>query len=126
MKKLFIILSLAIGGMLFFGACSCSNGPEAVATKAVRAFQKGDYDAYAATYNVSEADQKMIAEICESKAAKEMNKKGGIKKFSVVESTIDGDEATVKMRIVYGDGSVDEDTMEFVKVGNTWKQDFSK
>ena len=54
-----------------FAAASCktaANGPEKAAKAAIAAVQKGDFDAYAATFDMSESDQKILAGMIEEKA----------------------------------------------------------
>lgn len=123
MKKLVLFLAIALSAILA-ASCSSSNGPEAVAKKAISALQKGDYEGYAETFNLdTDSDRHMIAAMVEEKVAPEIAGKGGIKSYKITESTIDGDNATVKVHIVFKDGTEDDETMTLSKVGDEWKQD---
>ena len=113
------LIALAVTAL--FGAAACTSapekGPEKVAKQAVEAIQKGDFDAYAATFDMSESDQKMLAGMIEEKAKEQIDNKGGIKDYEILETTVDeeGAKATVKVKINYKDGSDDTQTMNFVK-----------
>jgi predicted small secreted protein len=125
MKKLAIILAVA-AGLVALAACSNTNTPEGVAKKAITALQKGDYDTYASTFDLSSSDQKWLAAMAEEKVAKEMNEKGGIKSFKVTDSTINGDSATVTVHVVYKNGEEEDQHMSYVKVDDQWKQKMNK
>lgn len=125
MKKMLLLLTLIASASLFV-ACTASNGPEAVAKQAITAIQKGDYDAYAATFDLSESDQKMLSGMVESKVKEGIDSKGGIKSFNIVDSTVNEDTAQVKVHLVYKDGSEDDQTMDFKKVDDKWKQVMNK
>ena len=126
MKKI-LGFTLIVAALAIFAACSSSsNGPEAVVKKSITAIQKGDYKAFAATYNLSESDQEMLAGLAEEKISQSINEKGGIKSFDITESNIEGDEATVKVHYLYKDGSEEDETMNLELVDGEWKQVFSK
>ena len=117
-----------IAALLAASACSSpTNGPEKVAKQAIEAIQKADYDAYAATFDMSESDQKILAGMIEEKASKQIQDKGGIKDYKILESSIDGDKATVRVQLNYKDGSQDTQTLNFVKKEDgQWKQKLVK
>lgn len=131
MKRLTIIL-LAAAAMVC--AASCGNngkkaevkGPEKAAKEALNAVQKGDFDAYAATFNLPESDQKMLAGMAQEKVAKEIEKKGGMKGYKINNTTIEEDKATVDVTIEYKDGSEETSQMHFTKVNDDWKQELDK
>lgn len=126
MKKLFTIIAIA-AAVLALGACSSAvSGPEAVAKKAMNAIQKGDFETYAKTFNLSESDQKSLAGLAEEKISESVNAKGGIKNFDIVDSTINEDKATVNVTINYKDGTSEDQKLSFVKVEDEWKQVLDK
>ena len=57
------------------------------------------------------------------KVAKEIESKGGIKSYEVIEETIaeDGKTAVVKMKIIYGDDSTKDSKYDLVLVDGAWK-----
>ena len=125
MKRIITIAAIALAALFAF-ACGSSNGPESVIKKSFEAIQKHDYDAYAATFNISESDQKMLAGMLEEKLSEELDKKGGIDSYKITDIQIDGDKADAKIHIIYKDGSEDDQTMNLVKVDDIWKQDLKK
>ena len=107
-------------------SCSTSSGPEAVAKKAIAAIQKGDYDTYAATFDLSSSNQKKLAGMAEDKIQKEIADKGGIKSYKITNSSINGDDARVTVHIMYKDASEEDQVMDFTKVDGEWKQTMKK
>ena len=125
MKRILPIIAI-VAALFTMSACSSPKGPEAVAMKAFTAIQKGDFDAYAATFNLSESDQKTLSGMAQEKITESINAKGGIKKFEVADSQVNEDNATVTMHVIYKDGSEDDQQMSFVKVDDQWKQELNK
>ena len=126
MKRIIAIALIAAASFFTLACKSGSDGPEALAKKAISAIEKGDYAAYAATFNVDENTQKMLAGLMEEKASKEIEKKGGIKGCDILDTQIDGEKATVKVKVLYKDGSDEEQTMKLIKVEDGWKQELNK
>lgn len=125
MKKIILSLMFALGAVLMV-CCSSPvpKGPETVAEKAVAALHKGDYDAYAATFDLSESDQKMLAGMVEEKVSEKIAEKGGIKSYKVTDTAIDEDKAKVTVHLVYKDGTEDDQDMAFSKgEDGAWKQE---
>lgn len=125
MKRIYAFLAIAIAAICSF-ACSSSKGPEKVAKQAIQALQKKDYDAYAATFNLSSSDQKMLAGMAEEKVDEEISSKGGIKSFKITDCQVNGDTAKVVVHVIYKDASEENQRMDFVKVDGQWKQEFDK
>ncbi len=126
MKRIITIAAIALAA-LFASSCGAkSNGPEGVIKKAFEAIQKHDYDGYAATFNISESDQKMLAGMLEEKLSSELDKKGGIDNYKITDIQIDGEKATAKVHVAYKDGSEDDQTINLVKVDDEWKQELKK
>lgn len=126
MKKIVLILAAAVSALLFVACSGSSNGPEAAAKKAITALQKGDFSAYAATFNMSEDDQKQLAAFAEEKLKEAYAENGGIKSFNITDSSIDGDNATVTAHLVYKNGSEEDQKLYFTKVDDVWKQEMKK
>ena len=126
MKRIITIAAIALAA-LFASSCGAkSNDPEGVIKKAFEAIQKHDYDGYAATFNISESDQKMLAGMLEEKLSSELDKKGGIDNYKITDIQIDGEKATAKVHVAYKDGSEDDQTINLVKVDDEWKQELKK
>ncbi|MBO7544489.1 MAG: DUF4878 domain-containing protein [Bacteroidales bacterium] len=126
MKRIITIVLIAASALFFFSCKSAGNGPEALVKQAMAAIEKGDYDAYAATFNVDPDTQKMIAGLMEEKASQEIEKKGGFKGYDIIDTQIEGDKASVKVKVLYKDGSEDDQTMKLIKVEDGWKQELNK
>ncbi len=125
--KRFMILAAAVAAALFAaGACTTPNTPEGVAKKAINALQKGDYDTYASTFDLSSSDQKMLAGLAEEKVDEQLQEKGGIKSFKITDSRVREDTATVTVHVVYKNGEEEDEHMSYVKVDNQWKQKMNK
>ena len=125
MKKLLSIFAILTAAFLLF-SCDKSKGPEDVAKKAITALQKGDYDAYAATFDLSESDQKMLAGLVDEKMKEVIDKKGGIKDYKILETNVDGETAKVKCKLIYKDGTEEDQNMDFKLVDGQWKQTLNK
>ena len=125
MKKILPIIAI-VAALFTMSACSTASGPEAVAQKAVSALKKGDYKAYAATFNLSESDQQSLASMAEQKLSSLLEENGGIKSYKITDSEVNGDEATVTVHLTYQNGDEDDMEMSFVKVDGKWKQKLNK
>lgn len=130
MKKLGVILSLVIASFLFFGtSCgtSSSSSPSDLSIKLIKDMEKGNVDAIIDVFSTQgkaltdEDIAKLNALILMGQ--EELKKKDGIKSSKVIEEDINeaGDKATVKIEIVYGDGSEDTQTYKFVMEDGKWK-----
>lgn len=132
MKRIFGII-MAVALVLCIAGCkqvkkAKLSGAQVVADKAMTALVKGDYDAYAATFKLSEDEQKMLAGIVQEKAGVQFDKKGGIDTYEIGEAELneDGDEAKVPVHIKFKDGSEDDQKLDFKKEDNEWKQVIDK
>ncbi len=54
-------------------------------------------------------------------ATREVNNKGGMKEFQIVEENTIGEISEIQVRIVYGNGEVAEETVSLVKEDGKWK-----
>jgi hypothetical protein len=57
-----------------------------------------------------------------------MEEKKGLKDVQILEETIseDGNQANLKVKFVYGDGTEEESTQDMVKQDGKWKMVFKK
>ena len=125
MKKLLIITAI-FAGVFAFASCS-SNTPQGVAKKAISALEKGDYKAYAATFDLTESDQQWLAGLAEEKVDKQLKEKGGIKSYKVTDYKMNGeDKAVVTVHIVFNNGEEEDEHMSYVKKDGQWKQKMNK
>ena len=130
MKKLSIILSLVIASfVLFTTSCgtSSSSSPADISKNIIKNAEKGNFDAIIDVFATNgkeltdEEKTKLTAML--QMGQEEMKKKDGVKSVEVIEEVINeaGDEATVKMKVVYGNGDEVNQTNKFVMEDGKWK-----
>ncbi|MGB0768983.1 MAG: DUF4878 domain-containing protein, partial [Phycisphaeraceae bacterium] len=119
MKHLLATL-LLIGSFALVG-CGGSDGPGDTVEALAYAMEDGDSE------TVKEiipglagmlGDEKLKAMVTEASA--ETKEKGGITSVEILEETIDGDTATVKSKITFGNGDTEEETQKLTKVDGKW------
>ena len=131
MKKMFRLMAIAIVG-LAFAACGKTASPEGAAEACLKSYVKGDYVAMMEQYyfkkEVTQEQREQYAALVEAKVAPEVEKKGGIKSYSIGETTLaeDGQSAVVEYTIEYNNGTVDTDKMDVVLVDGKWMPDAGK
>ncbi len=130
MKKLLLCVVAAFA-MVF--SVSCGGGGNTPAGKAMEAtgyIQDGDFKAYFGEVYVKEGDDKAkkeldeMATMFEAKGEELLKEKVGIKSYELVEEKIDekGETATVKIKITYGNGEVEDQNTKLKKNANgEWK-----
>ncbi len=130
MKKLSIILSLVIASfVLFTTSCgtSSSSSPADISKDILKNAEKGNFDAiidvFATNGKELTAEEKAKLTAMLQMGQEEMKKKDGVKSVEVIEEVINeaGDKATVKMKVVYGNGDEDTQTNKFVMEDGKWK-----
>lgn len=128
MKANHILLAATLmAALCSFSACKNEpKGPEAVAKEAMSAIQKGDYDGFVNTFNMSDSDKQMLAGLLKEKGTESINEHGGIRNFKITDKEIDGDHAKVVVHIVYKDGVEGDEELKFVQEDGAWYQEFSK
>ena len=125
MKKMFRLMAVAIV-VLAFAACGKTASPESAAEACIKSYVKGDYKAMMDQYyfkkEVTQEQREQYAALIESKVAPELEKKGGVKSYTIGETTLaeDGQSAVVEYTIHYGDGTDDTDKMDVVLVDGKW------
>lgn len=129
MKRILALLALA--AIVFVSSCkgggtAKQSGPEAAAKAAVEAIKKGDIKAFINTYNLSDDDKATLSALIEEKLQKKIDEKGGIKSYEILDSNIDGDKATVKVKIYYNNGTDEESTFKLTNVDGRWLQEMDK
>ena len=70
----------------------------------------------------------MLVALGKEKGAKQIEEKGGISAYKVVEETVseDGQKATVKVEITYGNGETEVEEYNMELVDGVWKITFNK
>lgn len=123
MKKMIKMAMIAVGAALLF--VGCSKGPDKVAVKFMESFAAGDMEA--ASKYTTKATGALLALANEGmKDDKSMKKMKGAK-FEVVETKIDGDNATVKIKATKDGESEDcGEPITLVKEDGDWKVSIKK
>lgn len=139
MRKLFyFVIAIAAMGIM----ASCGGGtstPGAAAKKYFEAMAAGNYDKFmdgmyidpeSTPDELQEIAQqkKMFVAMIEEKGEDQNAEKGGIKKIDVVSEEIaeDGKSATVTMLVTYGNGETNEDDVQMLYDGSSWKWSMGK
>ena len=134
MKKLFSIFAVAVAMFMV----SCVSAPATPSDAAVEIYQyvaDGNYEAFADAINYNTTDPEELAEgkamitsLYKEKAAPQLESKGGIASIEAQGETIseDGNSATVNLKIVYGNGSEENEDVKMVKVDEKWMLAFDK
>ena len=129
MKKLVIVLAVIA---MAFGMSSCAKKGAATPTEATQAYyellKKGDFKgAVQSTYDYNKEmskDEKDAADamldMTAGKIQEAMDAKGGMKEFALSNEAINGEEATVDVKITYGNGEEEDKTETLMKVGEAW------
>ena len=134
MKKLFSIFAVAVAMFMV----SCASAPATPSDAAVEYYKcvvNGDYEGFANAIHFDTTDPEELAEgkamvisLYKEKAAPQIEAKGGIASVEAVGETIseDGTTANVDLKIVYGDGSEENEDVKMVKVDDKWLLAFNK
>lgn len=124
----------AIAFVFMAGLQSCGGGgilnntPGATVKKAFNLMAEKNYEKVIQMYTkkdgtafTEEENGKLLGLM--NMASAEITKKEGIKSIDIIEEKIaeDGKTATVKWKITYGNGEIDDSDGELIKVGNDWK-----
>ncbi len=133
MKKVFSVLTLILA-LFVLTACN-SNTPDGVAEKGMKCMQQKDYAGFVDLVyfgkdkHPTAEDKKNLEELIRTKAGEAYEKKEGIKSYEVVseEMSEDGSKAAVKMKIVYNNGTEDDDKISLIKdQEGQWRIDIGK
>ena len=65
--------------------------------------------------------KELITEVIQGYLHRELERKGGIKSYKVLNETQNGNKAEIRMEISYGNGDTDEETISLIKSNdNKW------
>ncbi|MGN0221187.1 MAG: DUF4878 domain-containing protein [Prevotella sp.] len=123
--------------VVVLNSCSGSdNSPEGIVNSALTKLQEKDYAGYVDLIRFSEPDagkleQKKTAllELVQKKFDKSMEQKQGLRSWEILSTEISesGDAAVVKVKLVYGDGSEDNQDIKVAKTEDgKWMVDAGK
>lgn len=120
MKKFLYILIAAVA-LLGFASCT-SNTPSATVKKAYACMQKNDIDGYMQYVEADEKTEALIG-MFKEKLEQALESQGGLESYKVSDEQIDedGETATVKVELTYGNGKTDTENVKLKKIDGKWK-----
>jgi len=128
MKNLVRIFLVGIIAVTAVNCGGSGTSPADIEKAIYSQFQKGNYEAGIKIYFENSTaekteEQSEIIKAFAEKQKESFEAKGGIKKFEIIEETIDesGETAIVVTKITFGDGSEKEERNKYVKVDGKWK-----
>lgn len=126
-RRKFILIAILTGSSTLVSSCFKSSPAKRV-EKFTRLMEKGNVNEAMTFFSVNFT--KILGEdktrLALSEGVKDIQRKGGIKSFTVNSETITGDLATVKYTVEYEDGSQEYNEVELVKENDEWKISPSK
>lgn len=141
MKKLLSVIVVMAAVVLMAGCGSKTDTPSGVAEASIKCIMDKDYKGYVKLMTPANAkeqaedkdkfkeEQKAMEALLKEKIDKSIEKKGGIKSYEILSEELNeaGDKAKVKVKMIYGDGSEDEQTVKTKKDENgKWLLDIGK
>lgn len=125
MRVLSVMLLIAAFG---FSSCGKKDStPGDVVKSMVEKMEAGDKGVKNLMANELAAmlgDEKLEAALQEESA--EMKEKGGVASVTIIDESIEGEEATVKYTVEYGNGDIDEEKANLIMEDGKWKITASK
>ena len=123
-----------------FIACICalvlvsctSNTPTGKAKAYLEDYKDGNYREFVDHFHfkkaVTDEDKQGLANMLEEKGKKSIEEKGSIESYEITSEEIgeDGETATVKSILHYGNGSQEEQNIKLVKIDGQWLGDSGK
>ena len=135
MKRIFSYLIILAAAMCFMTSCTKSS-PSAAFLNYMEKLKAGDYKGFVQGFSVDENKtpeeqekaQQTLESLISDKTAKSMEEKQGLKDIQILEETIDedGKTATIKAKLIYGNGEEQVNTQKMVKQGDEWKMELTK
>jgi len=144
MKKVSVVL-LFVAAAMCLSLTSCDGGgsvsggksPSDIEMGMWKLVQKGNYQKAINYWMENSADEdaqgaskdqiKAMSSMFSEKMKQSMDEKGGLKDVKIESETIseDGMTARVEVLLIYGDGTTEEQTSEYIKVDSKWKMNNS-
>ncbi len=126
MKRIIVNSIILIFAMVYFG-CGSANTPPDVAKEFLTKIEKGDKGAVNLMHSglISMMGKEKLEKGLMDESEK-MNKKGGIASIDILEEKINEDDAVLKVKVNYKDGSNKTEKMNLIKENGDWKITVSK
>jgi hypothetical protein len=129
MKKMnYLVLALLMLGLTI--SCTNQSSPGKAAKRYMEYAAKGDFEKFVDGFYFGEEVSKeeikegkaMMVSLVGEKVKPAFDKKGGLKSVEVVSETLsdDGKSAEAVLKLTYGNGETDEDTIDMILVDGKW------
>ncbi len=121
MKKILVMFTMCLMMAMMTSCGGHENSPKGVAKAGVECLADKDYKGYMDLTDAKEEQKQMMTQLLE-KVGKEGEQKGGMKSYEVIDEQIDEEKgtATVKVKVVYGNGEEKTNEMKCVKKDGKW------
>ena len=102
---------------------ACGSSPEGTVKSFFRNVEAGKLDAAAELFSKSTLSKVSLDKLKQGlqRSTREIDEKGGISKIEILDSKIIGEVAEVKVKLHYGDGTDDVESMDLIKEDGRWK-----
>jgi uncharacterized protein YchJ len=107
---------------LAFGLVACGEGPGDAVENMMYAVDAGEYEQaieYMPPKLRAMADKEKLIQMMRA-GKQELEQKGGLDGVEVLEETVDGNKATVKVKTTYGNGESETEELKLMKVDDQW------
>lgn len=123
MKKLLFISLAAIAMVFCMSSCGSKPTPSSITEDCIESVKKGDYKSFIDVFNVNDEEKAQLVQLFELKGKEAIEGEGGITGYQILSEEIseDGQQATVKAEIEYGNGKKDKQNFDFELVDGVWK-----
>jgi hypothetical protein len=121
-RRQFIALTLfTVSSVVFYGCFK--RGPGKTVELFYRSLEKGDIDNAMGVFSSSTTNNfpRNKIQLYMNEAVKETQEKQGIKSFKIDREDITGDTAKVSYTVEYGNGTIENETLELIKENGEWK-----
>lgn len=136
MKKIFITMVCMVALLATSSCGGSASTPAGAAAEGIELIKAKDYEGFVETIKMPEnatseeieQTKQLYVSLFRDKAAKQMEKKGGIQSYTLVSEEIaeDGKTAVVKYEVIYGNGSTDKQKFDMIFDGGEWKHNLKK
>lgn len=113
--------------LLLFVGCKGEKGPGESLVEYLNAVQQGDYEVFVSGlaksgFETTNIDSVVVHLLDANKRLME-ERYGGVKSYEIVSVVFDedGDSATVRVKILFGDQTSEETEYKMIKENDTWK-----
>ena len=121
MRKKLVLILVAV--FVVLSLAGCSSGPDGAVKGFFKALDAGEVDkamGYLSTSTLNAlGHDKWQAAL--TSAVKDLQSKGGLSSVKVVDKKVHGDTAVVTVKLTFGDGSSETDTINLIKEDGDWK-----